>query len=139
MNRPKVFVALAFLTSPLVVHATSHPAFLFDCGKYKVTAYKDIPAVTLNGSKMDDYQVKHNNQTPVISFSEYAAAGGSRTNYELWVLSEAGVPALGHQWVNADNRPKHKTQVEFCKPVQETSAEEPGQSMLEMLAEDAAG
>lgn len=139
MRHKKVLAALALLCSPLAAHATSHTATLYTCGKFKVIAYKDIPAVTLNGTKMDDYQVKQTQQTPVIAFSEYAPAGGSRTNYELHILSEAAVPALAHQWVDADSRPKHKIQVEMCEPPTTTTAGDPGQSMLEILREEAAG
>lgn len=139
MTYKKALAALVLLSSPLAVNATSHPAALFECGKFKVIAYQDIPVVTLNGSKMDDYNVKQTQQTPVISFSEYAPAGGSRTNYELHILSEAAVPALAHQWVDADSRPKRKIQVEMCSPAKATNAEDPGQSMMEILREEAAG
>lgn len=139
MSHKKVLTALAFLFAPLAVQATSHPATLYTCGQFKVVAYKDIPVVTLNGTKMDDYQIKQTQQTPVISFAEYAAAGGSRTNYELHILSEAAVPALAHQWVDADSRPKRKIQVEMCVPPADVAAGEPGQSMMEILREEAAG
>ncbi|QFH68122.1 hypothetical protein FR773_26195 (plasmid) [Leclercia adecarboxylata] len=139
MRHKKALAALALLCSPLASHATSHPAMLYTCGQFKVVAYKDIPAVTLNGSKMDDYQVKQTPQTPVISFSEYAAAGGSRTNYELHILSEAAVPALAHQWVDADSRPKRKIQVEMCSLPTDATAGDPGQSMMEILREEAEG
>ncbi len=139
MRHKKVLAALVLLCSPLAVNATSHPATLYTCGKFKVIAYNDIPAVTLNGTKMDDYQVKQTQQTPVIAFTEYAPAGGSRTKYELHIVSEATVPALAHQWVDADSRPKRKIQVEMCVPPTTTTAGDPGQSMLEILREEGAG
>lgn len=139
MNYKKTLSALALLCVPLTTQAHNHPAVLFNCGSFKIIAYMNLPAVTLNGSKMDNYQLKQTQQTPIISFAEYAPAGGSRTNYELHILSEAGVPALAHQWVNAASQPKDKIQVEMCAPPTDTTAGDPGQSMMEMLKEEAAG
>jgi hypothetical protein len=85
---------------------------------------------------MDNYvqeQSKH------ILFSEYALAGGMRTQYVLKFVTPGGSPALWHQLRDADDEARSKTVIEACAAPVDVQAGEPEPSVLMRLAEDAKG
>ncbi len=137
MRIKTALVASLFLAAPVVAHAATYPAIQYQCGSdYTVTWLYQNGAIALNGTLMDNYFME---QSKSILFAEYAMAGGSRTQYELRTMTNRGVPAIRHQWLDADDNPKGKTKVVYCEHPIQVQAEEPEASMLTRLAEDAEG
>lgn len=143
MKNIKRFLISALLISvPTVGQSTSLRALNFDCGTRKVIVYQDSGMVALNGNKMDDVEFKKGVEGYIVNFAEYAAAGGSRTAYSLWFkpdLTKAQMPALIHQWLNADSKPRKEAEVDACSSPTQIVADNPKPSMLELIAEDAEG
>lgn len=143
MNTIKgLLLSTLLISGAVAAQSTSQRALYFDCGDRKVTVYQESGVVALNGNKMDDTEFKRGVDGYVINFAEYAAAGGSRTAYSLWFktdMNKKQMPGLIHQWLDADSNPRHKAEIDACDTPTQIAAGAPKPSMLELLAEDAAG
>lgn len=122
LHRTLLAIALSFPLAGTAVAASAVEGYKYICGSYQIVMFKTDPTVmTVNKNKVEEINfskgIAKGYEYKAVDFREYAAVGGSSTQYRLATIMD--ISEMYHQLLDADGEPKQQMQYEPCqRPVE---------------------